>query len=307
MKKLFLFLVLSFFAISVIAQNIFQNPGFETWSNSLPNNWNTLSAPFIGNISDITKTTDYHSGSFAVRIASKRMLVPIEGFSIAPGFLTNATVNLMGLAQIPFSDSIDLSLLASVLTNGMQLTEKPTAVSGYYSWNPIDSDNESFQFVSLVISDNSGTREVIGVGFVGPNTPFKSTYVSFESEIMYLDPLAIPTELIFIALTNTTDSNATIFGHLLLDDVSLTTEVGIEKITNNTKSPTIIYPNPTNGDFKLNVKSKVEVSVYNQLGQVVISPIIYNPNKTISVKEKGIYYVRIKDSNGTKTQKLIVK
>jgi hypothetical protein len=34
---------------------------------------------------------------------------------------------------------------------------------------------------------------------------------------------------------------------------------------------------------------------------------IYNPNKTISVKEKGIYYVRIKDSNGTKTQKLIVK
>lgn len=307
MKKLFLFLVLSFFAISVIAQNVFQNPGFETWSSSLPNNWNTLSAPIIGNLSAITKTTDSHSGNFAVKIASKRMTVPIEGFSIAPGLLTNATINLMGLAQIPFADSIDLNLLASVLTNGMQLTEKPTSVSGYYSWNPINSENESFQIVTLVVSDNSGTREVIGAGFVGTSSPFKSTYVSFESEIMYLNPLAIPTELIFLALTNTTDSNATVFGNLLLDDVSLTTQVGIENITNNTKSPTIIFPNPTNGDFKLNVKSKVEVSVYNQLGQVVISPMIYNPNKTISVKEKGIYYVRIKDSNGTKTQKLIVK
>lgn len=29
----------------------------------------------------------------------------------------------MGLAQIPFADSLDLNLLASVLTNGMQLTE----------------------------------------------------------------------------------------------------------------------------------------------------------------------------------------
>jgi hypothetical protein len=65
--------------------------------------------------------------------------------------------------------------------------------------------------------------------------------------------------------------------------------------------------NPTSGEFKLNVNSDVEVSVYNQLGQVIIPAREYAPNKTLSVKEKGIYFVRIKDSKGFKTQKLVVK
>lgn len=309
MKKVLLFLILSFCALSINAQNVILNSGFETWTGSIPSNWNTLSAPIIGNLSDISQSTESHTGNFAVKIASKRLLAPIAGLSIAPGFLTNATVDIMGLAQIPFNDSIDLNLLAGVLTNGIQLTEMPTKVSGYYSWNPIDNTNESFQLVSIVVSENNGIRQVIGVGYFGSETiePFKANYAYFESQIMYLNPTAIPTELIFLAVTNTTDSNATVFGNLLLDDISITTEVGLEDIPNNIKSPIIIYPNPTKGEFKLNVKSKVEVSVYNQLGQVVISPMNYTPNKTISVKEKGIYFVRIKDSNGIKTQKLIVK
>lgn len=309
MKKILSFLVLSFFALSMNAQNAFINGGFETWSGSLPVGWKTLSALGV-NLSNVSKSTEANSGNYAVKIAGKKLMVPIAGMTSAPGLITNATLNVMGLAQLDM-DNIDLTQLSNLLTDGTDLTEKPTKVSGYYSWNASAGNNEQFLIATLVISDLSGTREVIGMANFADipefNGSMKATYASFESEIMYLNPTAIPTELVFLALTMSTDSNATSFGYLLLDDVTMTTQIGLEKITNDKKTPLVIYPNPTSGEFRLNVKSNVEISVYNQLGQVVIPPMNYSPNAKVSVKEKGVYYVRIKDVNGTKTQKLIVK
>ena len=310
MKKILSFLVLSFFALSMNAQNAFVNGGFETWSGSLPTGWKTLS--ILGsNLSNISKSTESHSGSFAVKIASKKLPIPISGVSTAPGFLTNGDVDVMGLAQLDLANPGDIiSQLPNLITNGTPLTEKPTTISGYYSWNPNNAVNEQFLLISLVVSNSSGTREVIGTGIFTNSEILgttKATYTQFESEIIYMNPTATPTEFIFLALTMNSDSNATSFGNLLLDDVVMTTTIGLEKITGDTKTPLVIYPNPTTGEFRLNVKSKVEVSVYNQLGQVVVAPMDYTPNSKVSVKDKGIYYVRIKDANSTKTQKLIVK
>ncbi|MDD2191349.1 MAG: T9SS type A sorting domain-containing protein [Bacteroidales bacterium] len=310
MKKILSVLAISLLAISMNAQNAFLNAGFETWTGGLPTNWNTLTIPIAGNLSNISKSTDANSGSFAVKIAAKTLPVTISGMTTAPGLLTNGTLDVMGLAQMDF-ENIDFTQLSSLITNGTLLTERPTTVSGYYSWNPVNENYEQFIFATLVISNASGTREVVGIANY-TNVPeftgsMKATYASFESEITYLNPTATPTELVFLAITMNADLNATSFGYLLLDDVSMTTQIGLEKITNDTKTPLVIYPNPTSGEFRLNVKSNVEVSVYNQLGQVVIPPMNYSPNTKVSVKEKGIYFVRIKDAKGTKTQKLIVK
>ncbi|MFA6806087.1 MAG: T9SS type A sorting domain-containing protein [Bacteroidales bacterium] len=310
MKKILSILVLSLFALSINAQNAFLNAGFELWTGSVPTNWNTLSIPVIGSLSNISKSTDVHSGSFAVKISAKNLIVPISGVSTAPGLLTNGTLDVMGLAQLDL-DNIDITQISTLITDGTTLTEKPLRVSGYYSWNPVSETNEQFLITTLVISDDSGTREVIGISNFTTSTDIlgtlKATYSPFESEIVYLNPNATPTELIFLAITMNSDSTATSFGYLLLDDVVMATQIGIEEITKDTKNPITIYPNPTNGEFRLNVKSKVEVSVYNQLGQVVIPEMNYTPNSKISIKDKGIYFVRIKDTKGTKTQKLIVK
>ncbi|MFA7082470.1 MAG: T9SS type A sorting domain-containing protein [Bacteroidales bacterium] len=312
MKKILSFLVLSFFALSMNAQNAFVNGGFETWSsgsNTLPTDWKTLS--LLGsNLSNISKSTDSHSGSLAVKIAGKKLMIQIPGISAAPGFLTNGDVDVMGLAQLDFSSPDIMNQLPNIITNGTPLNRKPTTISGYYNWNPINGMSEQFLLISLVVSNTSGTREVIGTGIFTQTDILgttKETYTEFNSEIIYMNPNATPTEFIFLALTMNLDSTSTTFGSLLLDDLSMTTVIGLEKINNDTKTPLVIYPNPTTGEFRLNVKSKVEVSVYNQLGQVVVSPMDYTPNTKVYVKEKGIYFVRIKDANSTKTQKLIVK
>lgn len=312
MKK-FIILVLTIWAFSVNAQNVFPNAGFETWNGTTLSQWNTLSVMGV-NISDVTKSTEANSGSYAVRIAPKPLpsyIAAAMGVDnmIVPGLLTNATIDLNSIISALSSGTInfDNNTLLSVFSNGIALTERPTSVNGFYSWSPVDQVNENFLLGVYVISNQSGTREVIGMGGYSNIAPMKATYTPFQAQIIYQDEQSVPTELIFISLVTNSDSNATSFGHLLLDDVSITTQVGLENATPVAKKLPIIYPNPTSGDFKLNVNSDVEVSVYNQLGQVIIPAREYSPNKTLSVKEKGIYFVRIKDSKGYKTQKLVVK
>ncbi len=311
MKKILLFLVISFFALSINAQNVFQNPGFENWTGTTPNNWNTLGVSGI-NLSDISRSTESHSGNYAVSIGA----TSFSGMKI-PGFLTNSTIDMASLMTLftngidlsNFSDPSDFSQFLNFFTNGIQLTQVPTSVNGYYNWSPIDNANEIFILYSIVISNVSGQREVVG-GSVYPLTipaSSKATYNSFESPITYIDGGNTPTELIFFALTTSLDTNATTFGKLLLDDLSITTEAGLNEVSNNKTNSFVIYPNPSRGEFRLNVKSQVEVSVYNQLGQVVVPSMIYTPNKTIKIGEKGVYFVRVKDNNGYKTQKLIIK
>ena len=313
MKKILLFCAISFCAISMNAQNVFQNPGFENWTGALtlnPSNWNSLAVSGI-NLSDVGRSSESHSGNYAVSIGTKSF----SGMMI-PGFLTNATIDMTSLMNMftngidlsNFSDPSDFSQFLNFFTNGVQLIQKPTSVNGYYSWNPIDNVNEMFMLYSIVISNVSGQREVIG-GSVYPLTipaSSKAIYTSFESPITYINEVRTPTELIFFAITTSLDTTATTFGKLLLDDLSITSESGLKEV-NNKDNSFVIYPNPTKGEFRLNVKSQVEVSVYNQLGQVVVNPMTYTPNQTIKIKKNGVYFVRVNDGNGYKTKKLIVK
>jgi hypothetical protein len=315
MKKIILSLIAVFFALSINAQNQFLNPSFENWTGAKPNNWNTLTAPMIGNLSDVSKSTEANLGNAAVKIGAKPLPASIASMlgiaqMTVPGLLTNADIDLTGLMSAMSSGNLEFSeqLILDFFSNGVVLTEKPESVNGYFSWNPINVEKEYFSIITFVISNASGTRELIGMGNYGgqPNS-LKATYTSFESPIMYFNEQILPTELITLALTGSSDSNATSFGYLLLDDMSITSQIGIKEISKSNNN-LLIYPNPTtNGEFKLNTKSKVEVSVYNQLGQEVIAPLTYTPNQSLKVKERGVYFVRIKDNNGFKTQKLIVK
>lgn len=313
MKKITIFL-LFIWAFAANAQNDFQNPGFETWTGSTVKNWNTLSIMGVA-LSDVSKSSEAYSGNYAIKIAPKQLpptiasLVGVEKM-VVPGLLTNATIDMTAITNALSSGSLDFdnNTLISVFNNGVPLTKRSTSVNGYISWNPIDPIKEQFLLAAYVISNQTGTREVIGMGAYSMLPEAKATYSPFTLSIIYQDEQKTPTELIFISLVTSIDSNANSFGYLLMDDVSITSEeIGLEEISNDTKKLPIIFPNPTSGEFKINVSSDVEISVYNQLGKVIIPEIKYSPNKTLSIKEKGVYFVRIKDSKGVKTQKLIVK
>ncbi|MBL7885543.1 MAG: T9SS type A sorting domain-containing protein [Flavobacterium sp.] len=68
-----------------------------------------------------------------------------------------------------------------------------------------------------------------------------------------------------------------------------------------------IYPNPASDNFTIEMKSELQsVEIYSLQGQKVVSST--SKNVTVSNLSKGIYLVRIEDSNhAISTQKLIVK
>ncbi|MBO7229357.1 MAG: hypothetical protein J6V18_06730, partial [Bacteroidales bacterium] len=104
MKKAVLFIGALIMAFSINAQQLTNN-GFESWTGNIPQGWNTLG--FMGfNLCDVNKTTDVHSGEFAITVAPAMlpdMLVAAmgltESFSI-PGFLTNGTINMEYLMEM---------------------------------------------------------------------------------------------------------------------------------------------------------------------------------------------------------------
>ncbi|MDC0204176.1 T9SS type A sorting domain-containing protein [Flavobacteriales bacterium] len=72
-----------------------------------------------------------------------------------------------------------------------------------------------------------------------------------------------------------------------------------------------VYPNPTNGVFTIELAENVKykITIKNILGQIVYSSSINTLSTTIdlSVLDKGIYTIELKDNNTTYTEKVIVE
>lgn len=80
MKKLYALVTGIFFALIVHAQNPVPSPSFETWSGADPDGW--------GQSDYVTRSTDAHTGSFAVKGEYSAPFTPILSSSTY-GFMTN--------------------------------------------------------------------------------------------------------------------------------------------------------------------------------------------------------------------------
>jgi hypothetical protein len=74
-----------------------------------------------------------------------------------------------------------------------------------------------------------------------------------------------------------------------------------------------IYPNPGNGIFtadinKLNIAGEIILVVYNQFGEEVFSTIVQNEliQLNLSFLSKGMYFIKISDSEHSKCKKLVI-
>jgi hypothetical protein len=311
----------TFFALSTIAQNNFTNPGFETWSGAKPEGWYGLEMSGLS-LTAITQVTDAHSGNYAVSVTMQALPIPVSGISALPGFITNGQINInailngdINLDSLDF-DNIDantITAISNLIVGGVQMTANPVAVSGFYSWSPISEnieDGEGYMMIAVGFAEVQGTRIPVSAGFYSNMQDVFTKSVSYEPFTLNLTPFVqgVPaTELIFAAIAANSAESATESGVLYLDDLSIVTGNSIENISKSNDKNFVIYPNPSQGEFRLNVKENVEFSIYNQLGQEVIANRTYTPNEVVSLKEKGIYFVRVKDQKGVKTQKLVIK
>src|SRR5574344_1073752 len=216
MKKVFFTLLIACFAsFGLQAQVNFSNPGFELWSGvgsfQSPQNWNTIGYSGI-NLCTVTKSTDAHSGDYAIGVSPKQLsAIAASALGLPqmtiPGLITNAQINLSALMSLASTDSSDLNFdsmpamlnaLTSVFTNGLAITQMPSSVNGYAKFSTTNSENEYALVAALAVNQTGDTRTVVGAGY--GQIAASTDWTEFSCPIYRFDFINQPSELIFIAL-----------------------------------------------------------------------------------------------------------
>lgn len=309
MKKAVLFIGALIMAFSINAQQLTNN-GFESWTGNVPQGWNTLG--FMGfNLCDVNKTTDAHSGEFAITVAPAMlpsslaaMMGMTEAFAI-PGVLTNGMIDINVLMELmgdtaAFENMLSEEILTNILTDGMRLNEQPSEITGYYKFEQVENSYDMFGVAGLLYATIEGERRLVGMGFFSNEMKNSSSgYQSFSMPFEYIYEIPAD-ELIVLALV-VSDGTATDFSTLYLDDLNVVYNSGIEEAIFDNK--VAVYPNPTSGDFKLNGADGSKVIISDVLGREVLNIERYD-GQSVTLSQKGVYFLNIE---GKQTQKLIVK
>lgn len=309
MKKAVLFIGALIMAFSINAQQLTNN-GFESWTGNIPQGWNTLG--FMGfNLCDVNKTTDAHSGEFAITVAPAMlpsslaaMMGMTESFAI-PGVLTNGMIDINVLMELmgdtaAFENMLSEEILTNILTDGMRLNEQPSEITGYYKFEQVENSYDMFGVAGLLYATIEGERRLVGMGFFSNEMKNSSSgYQSFSMPFEYIYEIPAD-ELIVLALV-VSDGTATDFSTLYLDDLNVVYNSGIEEAIFDNK--VAVYPNPTSGDFKLNGANGSKVIISDVLGREVLNIEKYD-GQSVTLSQKGVYFLNIE---GKQTQKLIVK
>ena len=309
MKKAVLFIGALIMAFSINAQQLTNN-GFESWTGNIPQGWSTLG--FMGfNLCDVNKTTDAHSGEFAITVAPAMlpsslaaMMGMTESFAI-PGVLTNGMIDINVLMELmgdtaAFENMLSEEILTNILTGGMRLNEQPSEITGYYKFEQVENSYDMFGVAGLLYATIEGERRLVGMGFFSNEMKNSSSgYQSFSMPLEYIYEIPAD-ELIVLALV-ASEETATEFSTLYLDDLNVVYNSGIEEAIFDNK--VAVYPNPTSGDFKLSGADGCKVIISDVLGREVLNIERYD-GQSVTLSQKGVYFLNIK---GKQTQKLIVK
>lgn len=309
MKKAVLFIGALIMAFSINAQQLTNN-GFESWTGNIPQGWSTLG--FMGfNLCDVNKTTDAHSGEFAITVAPAMlpsslaaMMGMTESFAI-PGVLTNGMIDINVLMELmgdtaAFENMLSEEILTNILTGGMRLNEQPSEITGYYKFEQVENSYDMFGVAGLLYATIEGERRLVGMGFFSNEMKNSSSgYQSFSMPLEYIYEIPAD-ELIVLALV-ASEETATDFSTLYLDDLNVVYNSGIEEAIFDNK--VAVYPNPTSGDFKLNGADGSKVIISDVLGREVLNIEKYD-GQSVTLSQKGVYFLNIE---GKQTQKLIVK
>lgn len=280
------------------ASTPFPNGSFENWveiSSEEPDDWFTSNvfSIAIGETS-VTKSTDSHEGSFAVKIETTENI-----FEDSLGFITNGTMG----EDNPIG--------------GMKVDSTPDKLSGYYKYIPVGPDTAIGGLFLYHHNENTGTTDLLEETFI--QLPATDEYTYFEVEVDYFSLPEPDTVNIAFASSNLQDYPTYIGlgSALYIDALNITYKpnlVGIEK--SETEISHQLYPNPSSDkiyiEFQEILRNDITVKIMNAAGKLVYENKM-NPMATkqfnISVQNfaPGIYFYNIESKNDSYKGKFIVK
>jgi len=256
------------------------NGGFETWAGADPAGWSTTNDdPLFVNV---TKSTDAHSGSAAVRGEVKSIG---SGFSFPPGLLTEPA---------------------------FALNSRPAAIQGWYKTSLLGGD-----VVYIVVAITKADTAIGGTG-ITINTS-SSVYQQFSSNIVVLSEETPDSAVISVQISGSAGL-PNVGSYFILDDLAwgAATAVGssdntlpdrfaLEQNYPNPFNPTttIKYQLPAQGGVDGNAANNVRLVVYDMLGRAVAvlvdakqGPGNYEAKWNASGAASGVYLYRLNVYSG---------
>lgn len=268
----------------------FPNGDFENWTaintDEDPAAWGTYANqfPFYHLPVFVTKTTDAHSGSFAVKLIS-------DTATVQPPFGTGT-----------HGDTI-LGTLQLNLINGFSSTKypfafRPDSLVGYLKGTVAAVPNN----FNLILVQFTKNNVQIGQGYIIASSV--SNYTRSSSAINYTSSL-IPDSMSFVIYAGN-PGNPVPGNIFYVDDISfIYNPTDIDNISE--KSTCSIYPNPATNYITINTNTNATIEIYNIQGQIVKIMTNTSTINTLDIKDLayGIYTIKIKSGDEILFKKLI--
>lgn len=291
MKTIFLMSVFaSTIVIDVKAQMQPTNGGFENWEDIYfsenPVGWSSLNN-FYGVPEMSFKTTDAHTGSYALKIISDTATLPPpfgnNTLDTIAGFVFLGSLN-MDNPGIPYTDrpiSFKAFLKANILFGG-----EAYLMASLSKWNPDNQSREEVGTAMFVINQSIPDYDQVTIPFNYINSNIPDTLdIKIMGGNMGPGGVIIPGNTLYI------------------DDISFTfSTIGTDDIELN--SGFKVYPNPTQSKLYISSEYYNELTflkVFDVLGKELISTVINaNPASVdVSVLPLGVYQYQIADDKGS--------
>jgi len=309
------------------AQNSIANSHFEQWSNGKPVNWTIdINGILTGNMTiDVEvhfgeQTSDVHSGSSAVRIASADVTSTTISYTMnLPGFLQagesngftmpldeamdifNTLQDSAGIASILSNlDSLDMNTLApyfKIFSKGVPCDSTPQSVTAWTKYIPQEGD----QMGMFAMTKKNG--EVVDYSFelFGTDDPtrYQQIGVDFNTPGALCDSIMV----IFVSATQMNSSSV-----LYVDDVRLVFRG--DDINSYNTFPGKVYPNPVTDQLYIHPYNEMSYNwtLTDITGKTLQTDRAFGETTVNTGKyAPGIYLLHI-DGNGTSyTRKIMIR
>ncbi len=205
MKKIFTLISLFSVSITCIWAQATPNAGFETWTSQgfpsyenatgwdSPNSQTALTGIFV-----CIKTTDKHSGTYAMKLVAKSVLG-----QIAPGVATTATLPTQN---------------GDPITGGVAYTLTPDSISGWYKYTPGSAGDNGFAEFRLYGA--GGDNDSIATAKYNTPTTTVGTYTRFSAPLTYYSSNAVANSRWLLCSTKD-GANAVLNSTVFFDDLDL--------------------------------------------------------------------------------------
>jgi len=267
-------------SLSAYSQTI-PNNGFETWATTPPAPFESAEG-WAGGPS-ISKSTNAHSGSFALQLQTAVFTNPNNGETdTIPG---NAFTGTPGMGP------------GMPGTPGFAFTSRPDSLTGWYTFSPVGNDVNEIRVTFSRWDAIALQREEIANSFFSCNP--SDIYTRFSFPIQYNSSNTPDTASIEIRSSNSPMEVPVLGSILLVDDLEFTNadQTGFSHIST---SPSFrIFPNPSDDFLNISGKNSGQIKIINALGQT-IELIQLNANSITNISTSnypnGIYFI-INDGN----------